>query len=107
MPLVLTYVVSYWQVINEIKQKTKAVVYWGSGEPKSEDVTTLKKANVPLYSWDQFVELGTSKPADPVPPTETDTCTIMYTRYVALSTMLNTDAQIGGAQGFQVSPSHS
>ena len=67
-------------MINEIKQKTKAVVYWGSGEAKPADVTALKKANVPLYSWDQFVELGTSKPRDPIPPKPEDTCTIMYTR---------------------------
>ena len=77
---VLSYVAMCSQVINEIKQKTKAVVYWGSGQAKPDDVAALKKANVPLYSWDQFVELGTSKPADPIPPKETDTCTIMYTR---------------------------
>ena len=67
-------------MIGEIKQKTKAVVYWGSGEPKPADVATLKKAGVSLYSFDQFVELGTGKPADPVAPKPEDTCTIMYTR---------------------------
>ena len=69
-------------MIGEIKQKTKGVVYWGSGEPKPADVTALKKAGVPLYSFDQFVELGTNKPADPVAPKAEDTCTIMYTRFV-------------------------
>ena len=78
--LALSLVVMRRQVISEIKQKTKGVVYWGSGEPKPDDAEALKKAKVPLYSWDQFVELGTSKPADPVPPKEMDTCTIMYTR---------------------------
>ena len=88
-------------MINEIKQKTKGVVYWGSGEPKPDDAEALKKAKVPLYSWDQFVELGTSKPADPVPPKETDTCTIMYTRYGAPSPMLCIDAQITAAHGLE------
>ncbi len=100
----MSLVVMRRQVINEIKQKTKGVVYWGSGEPKPDDAEALKKAKVPLYSWDQFVKLGTSKPADPIPPKETDTCTIMYTRYVALSPMLRMDAQIALLMGFEYHP---
>ena len=32
-----------------------------------------------VYSWQQLIDLGRSKPADPIPPKPEDLCTIMYT----------------------------
>ena len=74
------------QVVDSIDLKTKAVVYWGAGEPKDADKSTLRKAKVPLYSFQEFLDLGASKPADPVPPKPDDNCTIMYTRCARAAT---------------------
>ncbi len=74
----------YTQVLNKIKQKTKAVVYWGAGHPGEEDKKALKDAKIPLYSFAEFEKLGADKPKDPVPPSPQEPCTIMYTRRVFL-----------------------
>lgn len=68
------------QVLPKLKQKTKAVVYWGAGDPSDGDRKALKSAKVPLHSFPEFEKLGRDKPKDPVPPGPQDPCTIMYTR---------------------------
>lgn len=95
------------QVLPKLKQKTKAVVYWGSGEPSEADRKALKSAKVPLHSFPDFEKLGRDKPKDPIPPSPQDPCTIMYTRWGSchgqfdklvvisrLMTVLNTPASI-------------
>lgn len=72
------------QVLPKLKQKTKAVVYWGAGEPSDEDKKTLKSAKIPLHSFADFEKLGRDKLKDPIPPKPQDPCTIMYTRSVAV-----------------------
>jgi long-chain acyl-CoA synthetase len=67
------------KVLPKLKQKTKAVVYWGAGEPTDGDRKALKSAKVPLHSFPEFEKLGRDKPKDPVPPGPQDPCTIMYT----------------------------
>jgi hypothetical protein len=67
-------------VLPKLKQKTKAVVYWGAGEPTDGDRKALKSAKIPLHSFLEFEKLGRDKPKDPVPPGPQDPCTIMYTR---------------------------
>lgn len=67
-------------MLPKLKQKTKAVVYWGAGEPSDGDRKALKSAKVPLHSFPEFEKLGRDKPKDPVPPGPQDPCTIMYTR---------------------------
>lgn len=42
------------QVLSKIKQKAKAVVYWGTGKPTEEDEKALKSASIPLHSFDDF-----------------------------------------------------
>ena len=46
------------QVLSKIKQKTKAVVWWGHGRPEDDDVRALKSSKVPLYSFADFEALG-------------------------------------------------
>lgn len=41
-------------MLNKIKQKVKAVVYWGSGEATAADVKALKSASIPLHSFSKF-----------------------------------------------------
>ena len=67
-------------MLPKLKQKTKAVVYWGAGEPTDGDRKALKSAKIPLHSFPEFEKLGRDKPKDPVPPGPQDPCTIMYTR---------------------------
>lgn len=73
------------QVVDRVGGQTRAVVYWGSGEPKNADKETLKAASVDLISFEQFLALGRAQPAEPTPPGPDETCTIMYTRCASLA----------------------
>ncbi|XRB05902.1 long chain acyl-CoA synthetase [Pycnococcus provasolii] len=52
----------------------KVVVYWG----EAKDIPAAP-AGVTLYSWDDFMQLGSANPVDADPPSGTDLCTVMYT----------------------------
>eukprot|EP00983_Pelagomonas_calceolata_P050075 1141799-Pelagomonas_calceolata.AAC.1 len=43
------------------------------------DMQAVKDRGLTLYSFDDFKKMGAEKPADPVPPSPEDLCTIMYT----------------------------
>lgn len=60
--------------------QTRAIIYWGSGEPKEADKETLRAASVELTSFEDFLALGRERASEPAPAGPDDTCTIMYTR---------------------------
>ncbi|EFN60000.1 hypothetical protein CHLNCDRAFT_29209 [Chlorella variabilis] len=55
----------------------KTVVYWGKGDAAAAE--EVKGAGAAIYSYQEFLELGRSNPADASPPKPEDLCTIMYT----------------------------
>eukprot|EP00887_Chlorella_sp_A99_P003085 scaffold9.g3085.t1 len=60
-----------------VKDLVKTVVYWGPGDAAAAQAA--KDLGIAVYSFDEFLELGRSKPAPAVPPEPSDFCTIMYT----------------------------
>ena len=60
-----------------VKGGVKTVVYWGEGDAASAEAA--KSLGIAVYSFDEFLALGRSKPAQPIPPKPEDLCTIMYT----------------------------
>jgi long-chain acyl-CoA synthetase len=65
------------KAIPSIKKNVKTVVYWGKAT--ESDISGVKSEGVDVYSWDEFLKLGTSKPVEPVPPKSDSPATIMYT----------------------------
>ena len=53
------------------------LVYWG--EPSAEEVAALNDYGVNVFSFDKFLELGTTEKKTNAGPTPEDLCTIMYT----------------------------
>ncbi len=45
----------------------------------SHHTQTVKDKGLSLYSMEEFKKLGAEKPAEAVPPSPEDLCTIMYT----------------------------
>lgn len=65
------------KALTHVKDQVKTVVYWGAGDAAAAAAT--KELGMTVYSFDEFLDLGRSKPADPIPPSAKDLCTIMYT----------------------------
>ena len=65
------------KALPHVKDKVKTVVYWGAGDAAA--AATAKELGLAVYSYDEFIDLGKSKPAEPIPPAAKDLCTIMYT----------------------------
>ncbi len=61
----------------------KTVVYWGGADSDAtkgaEAIKATKALGINVYSFGEFLELGRTNPAEPVPPKPEDLCTIMYT----------------------------
>lgn len=56
--------------------KVKHVIYWGPGADAAS-LDKLKKMGMTAMSWQEALDAGAAKPADPVPPKPEDYCTIM------------------------------
>ena len=65
------------KTLPDLKALVKTVVYWG--EENKEASEAAKTSGVAVYSFDEFIALGKSKPQDARPPAAEDLCTIMYT----------------------------
>uniref|UniRef100_A0A7S0R5D9 Long-chain-fatty-acid--CoA ligase n=1 Tax=Chlamydomonas leiostraca TaxID=1034604 RepID=A0A7S0R5D9_9CHLO len=65
------------KALDKVQGVLKSVVYWGPGNAEAQKAVT--DMGYQLYSYEQLIKLGTEKPADPVPPSPEDLCTIMYT----------------------------
>lgn len=65
------------KALPHVKDLIKHVVYWGAADTASLDVA--KGLGMNVYSFDEFLALGRSKPVDAIPPAAKDLCTIMYT----------------------------
>ena len=60
-----------------VSSLVQTVVYWGPGDEAA--AAAAKAIGVAVYSWEEFLALGRSHPAEAVPPSPEDLCTIMYT----------------------------
>ncbi|KAH7620803.1 putative Long chain acyl-CoA synthetase 4 [Nannochloris sp. 'desiccata'] len=65
------------KALPHVKDQIKHIVYWGAADAASIDVA--KGLGMAVYSFDEFLALGRSKPVAAVPPAAKDLCTIMYT----------------------------
>lgn len=65
------------KALPHVKDQVKHLVYWGASDEAS--LAVAKGLGMDIYSFDEFLTLGRSKPVDPVPPAAKDLCTIMYT----------------------------
>ncbi|GBF96698.1 hypothetical protein Rsub_09440, partial [Raphidocelis subcapitata] len=72
--------------LGEIKAKegeegealVKSVIYWGDA-PDAALLEKLQGLGLEVLSWEAALEAGAAAPAEPVPPSADDYCTIMYT----------------------------
>ena len=65
------------EALPHVKDQVKHIVYWGAANEAA--ITIAKESGMDVYSFDEFLALGLSKPAEAIPPSAQDLCTIMYT----------------------------
>jgi len=65
------------KALPHVKDRIKHVIYWGTADTAS--IAAVKDLGMGVYSFDDFLALGRSKPVEAIPPAAKDLCTIMYT----------------------------
>lgn len=95
------------KALPKVNSLVKTVVYWGNGDVKVVEDT--KSKGVAVYSFEDFMALGKSKPKDASPPKPEDLCTIMYTSGTTGDPKVRIDfslPQMHSSLSFFSSPSH-